>query len=90
MPVFGESVAGAFAGDRAAIELAAEADGEVADVDDFLDFAAGFGGDFADFQRDECRQVAEMGADEVAETADQFAAGGGGGVAPSWKRLPGR
>jgi hypothetical protein len=43
MPGFHHPVAGAFGGDGQTVELAREADGEIADVDHFLDFAEAFG-----------------------------------------------
>jgi hypothetical protein len=58
MPGFHHAVLGALGGQREAVELARQADREVADVDHFLHFARAFGRDLAGLQRDEAAQVA--------------------------------
>ncbi len=58
VPLFEHPVPGAFAGDRQAIELARQADREVAHVDHLLDFALAFG---ADLPRLEGHQQSEVG-----------------------------
>ena len=58
MPGFHHAVAGALGGDGQAVELARQADGEIADVDHLLHFAEAFGRDLAGFDRD---QPAELG-----------------------------
>ena len=74
MPGFHHAVVGALGGDGQAVELARQADREVADVDHLLHFAEAFGGDLAGFERDEAAEVGLGGAQLLAEQADQFAA----------------
>ena len=57
MPLFGQAVLRPLAGDRQSVELPAQTDREIADVDHLLDFAAGFAGDLAGFQRDQLGQL---------------------------------
>ena len=57
MPLLHQAMAGPLAGDRQAVELPAEADGEVADVDHLLHFAEGFLRDLAGFPADDRGQV---------------------------------
>ena len=73
---------GALGGDGQAVELAGEADGEVADVNHLLHFAFAFGEDFAGLECDEAPEVAFGVAQGVAELADDFAAFGGGDELP--------
>ena len=56
---------------RAAVELARQADGEVADVDHLLDLAAGLGGDLADLEADQRGEVLLVLAQQLAEALDQ-------------------
>ena len=53
MPLFVHAVLRALAMHGQTVELAAEADCEITDVDHFLDFAKSFGTDFAHFESDE-------------------------------------
>ena len=57
VPGLHQPVAGALGGYRLAVELAGEADGEVADVDHLLDLAERLGGDLADLQADQGGEV---------------------------------
>ena len=82
MPLLHQAMAGAFAGDRLAVELAAEADGELADVDHLLDFAQGFLRDLARFPADDRGELALVLAKLFAEQADEVAADGSGNDAP--------
>ena len=74
MPGFHHPVLGALGGDRQAVELARQADGEIADVDHLLHFAQAFRGDLADLDRNEPAERGLGGAQFLAEQADQFAA----------------
>ena len=74
MPGFHHAVAGTLGGDGQTVELARQADGEIADVDHFLDFAEAFGRDLADFDGDQAAEIGLGGAQFLAEQADQFAA----------------
>ncbi len=56
MPGFHHPVLGTLGCDRQAVELARQADCEIADVDHFLDFAKTFGCDLADFDRHEATE----------------------------------
>ena len=61
VPGFGQPVAGAFGGDGASVELAGQADREVADVDHLLDLAERLGADLARLDGDQIGQVAPCG-----------------------------
>ncbi len=74
VPGFHHAMLAAFGGDRQAVDLARQADGEIADVDHFLHFAKAFGGHLADFERDELAEIGLVGAKFFAKQADQFAA----------------
>lgn len=74
MPGFHHAVLGALGGEREAVELAREADREVADVDHFLHLARAFGRDLAGLERDEAAEVGLGGAQLLAQQAHQFAA----------------
>ena len=80
---------GPLGGHRAAVELPRQPDGEVADVDHLLDLAAGLGGDLADLEGDQGRQVVLVLAQQLAEPPDQAAAHRRGHRAPGPERLPG-
>ncbi|MDT4814485.1 hypothetical protein FQZ97_474890 [compost metagenome] len=82
MPGFHHAVAGAFGGDRQAIQLARQAHGEVANVDHFLHFAFAFRDDLAGFQADQAAQLALVLAQDFPEQAHQFAAARRGDIAP--------
>ncbi len=73
-------------GDRQAVELARQADGEVADVDHLLHFAEAFAGDLAGLDGDEAAQRLLVGAQLLAEQAHQLAAA----AAPAPCARPGR
>ena len=78
VPHFAHMMFGAFGLDGEAVELAGEANREVANVDHFLHFTETFGGDFAAFYCRECAEVGFGGAELFAEEADEFAADGSG------------
>ena len=82
MPVLGEPMTGALAGDRLSVKLPAEPDGKVADVDDLLDFAAALGQNLAGFPGDERRQFFFAVAKGVADPAHKLAAHRGWHIAP--------
>ena len=82
MPRLGHAVAGAFRGDAQAVELARQANGEVADVDHLLNFAVAFLDRLAAFQRDQLAQSLLVGAQLLAQQADQLAAPGSGDQTP--------
>ena len=74
MPALEQMVARTFGGDRQAIQLAREADREVADVDDFLHFAQPFAEDLAGLERDEFPERLLVAAHAAREATHQFAA----------------
>ena len=82
MPLLHHPVAGTLGGDRQAVELARQADGEVADVDHLLHFAERFLGDLAGFEGNEGGKVGLALAKLLTDTADELAAFGGGDGAP--------
>ena len=71
------------------VELARQADREVADVDHLLDLAQGLGLDLADFQADQGGQVAFMLGQQLAETLHDRAAGRGRHHSPGPEGLVG-
>ena len=83
VPGFHHAVAGAFGGDRQAVELARQAHGKVADVDHLLHFAQAFGGNLARLQRHQAAQVGLGGAQLFAQQANQLAPTRCGHGAPS-------
>ena len=56
MPRLHHAMAGTFAGDGQAVELARQTDREIADVDHLLHFAEAFLQDLAGFERDEAAE----------------------------------
>ncbi len=80
--MFHHAVLGPLGGDGQTVELAGEADCEVADIDHLLHFAFAFGEDLAGFKCDEAPEVALGGAQGVAELADDLAAFGAGDQLP--------
>jgi hypothetical protein len=74
VPGLGHPVARPLRGDGQAVELAGEADGEVADVDHLLHFAQAFLQDLAGLDRDQPTQLGLVGAQLLAEQAHQLAA----------------
>ncbi|MNZ61401.1 hypothetical protein D3C78_794970 [compost metagenome] len=74
VPGLAHVVARALGGDGQAVQLARQADGEVADVDHFLHFAQAFLGDLAGFPGHQLGQLGLVGAQHFAEQAHQFAA----------------
>ncbi|MNZ71074.1 hypothetical protein D3C78_894290 [compost metagenome] len=75
-------VAGTLGGDGQAVELARQADGEVADVDHFLHFAQAFLGDLAGLPGHQLAQLRLARAQLLAEQAHQFAPPGRRHLAP--------
>ena len=82
MPRLGEPVARALGRDRAAVELAREADREVADVDHLLHLAEALLRDLPDLERDERAERLLLAAQLLAEQAHELAAVRPGKVAP--------
>ena len=74
VPIFGQAMFGPFGRDGQPEQLARQADGIFADVDDFLHFAARFGQDLAILDREQQRQRLLMLAYQCAIAADQLAA----------------
>ena len=89
MPRLGEAVAGALRRDRAAVELAREADGEVADVDHLLHLAEALLGDLPDLERDERAERLLLAAQLLAEQPHELAAMRARQIAPRDERLGG-
>ena len=73
MPLLEHAVPGPLAGDRQAVELPRETDGEIAHVDHLLDFAQPFRPDLAGFERDQHPQVVFGVAERISQLADDFA-----------------
>src|SRR5205085_6914048 len=73
MPAFHHAMAGALRCDRQPVELAREAHGEIADVDDLLDLALAFTADLAGLDRYELAQLRLVRAQLLAEDAQQLA-----------------
>ena len=69
VPGLHQPVAGTLGRHRAAVELAGEADREVADVDHLLDLPAGLGGDLADLEADQGGQVVLVLGEQLARAA---------------------
>gem|GEM_PF-6731258 len=65
---------GALARDGETIELAAETDCEIADVDHLLNLASPFLENLAALKRHENRKLLLVGSEHFAEAADEFAA----------------
>ena len=82
MPRLGEAVARALRRDRAAVELAGEADREVADVDHLLHLAEPLLRDLPDLERHERAERLLLAAQLLAEQAHELAAVRPGEVAP--------
>ena len=74
MPLLHHAVVWAFAGNGLAVQLARQADREVADVDPLLDLAGGFGGDLADLAGDQRGEVGVLRAHLGDDAPHQFAA----------------
>ena len=90
MPLLHHAVAGPLGRDGQAVELAREADREVADVDHLLHFAVAFGADLAHLERDEFAERLLELAQRVAEIAHDLAALGRRALAPGLERPRGR
>ena len=74
MPGFHHAVVGALGGDGQAVELARQADGEIADVDHLLHFAEALGRDLAGFERHEAAEIVLGGAQLLADQTHELAA----------------
>ncbi len=74
VPRLHQAVARSLAGDRQAVQLARQADGEVADVDHLLDLAETLGADLAGLDRHQLTEVGLVLAQQLTEPADQPAA----------------
>ena len=68
------------------MQLARQADREVADVDHLLNFAEAFREDFADLDRDEAAKRPLVGAQLLTEEPDKLPAMGRRHIAPDEKR----
>ncbi|MCY1431553.1 hypothetical protein D9M71_475250 [compost metagenome] len=82
-------VAGTLGGDGQAVELARQADGEVADVDHFLHFAQAFLGDLAGLPGHQFAQLDLVLAQHFAVLADQLATARRRHLAPGLEGLCG-
>ena len=89
MPLLHQAMAGPLAGDRQAVELPAQADGEVADVDHLLDFAGRLGHDLARLAADDGGQILLAGPQPFADPADELAAHRRRHDPPREERVPG-
>jgi hypothetical protein len=78
-------MAGPFRGDGEAVELAREADGEIADVDHLLHLAQALLSDFSGFERDQLAERLLVGAEFLAEETHELAAARRRNAAPSAK-----
>ncbi len=87
VPGLEHAVPGALGRDRAAEELAREADGEVADVDHLLHLAEALLGDLAGLERDERAERLLLAPQLLAEQAHELAAARCGDVAPGLEGL---
>ncbi len=74
VPLLHQAVAGPLAGDGQAVQLARQADGEVADVDPLLDLAQALARDLADLAGDQRAEVGALRAHPLADAPHQFAA----------------
>ena len=74
VPLLHQAVAGSLAGDRQAVQLARQPDGEVADVDHLLDLAEALGADLAGLDRHQRAEVVLVLAEQLAEAAHEVAA----------------
>ena len=82
MPLLHHPVAGPLAGDGETVELARQADREVADVDHLLNLTASLGEDLAGLDGDEFAERVLCRAQFLAEQADELAAARRGSRAP--------
>src|SRR5262245_17580730 len=74
MPLFEHAVLRALAGDRQAVELARETDGEIADIDHLLDFPQTLGADLSRLEGDQHPQVVLYLPKRISQLPDDFAA----------------
>ena len=89
VPLLHQAVPGSLAGDRQTVQLPAETDGEVADVDHLLHLAERLALDLADLDLHQSAEVGLVGAQQPGELADQLTAQRRRGRAPrSEGRLP--
>ena len=82
VPSLHHAVAGALGGHGQAVELARQAEGEIADVDHLLDFAQALLEDLAGLEGDQAPERILVRAQLLAEQAHQLAAPRGGHAAP--------
>ncbi len=78
-------VARALGGDGQAVQLTRQADGEIADVDHFLNFAQAFLGNLAGFDRNQLAKVGLVLTQHLAKQAHQLATARGRHAAPSFE-----
>src|SRR5690606_13551568 len=90
MPLLVHPVIGSLGCDDLPVELAGEADGEVADVDHLLHLADALGADLPHLETHEGAEDFALVTQSVAEPTDVVAANGGGNGPPPLERLDGR
>ena len=83
VPLLDHPVPGPLAGDRQAVKLPRQPDGEVAHVDHLLDLALPLGADLARLQGDEQAQVGLVLAERLADPPDDLASSAGRGPSAS-------
>ena len=90
MPGLHHPVAGALGGDRQSIELPRQAEGEVADIDHFLNFTLALFEDLRVLQRHQFAKLVLVRPKDLAEQSDQLAPLGRRHAPPFQKGLSGR
>ncbi len=89
MPRLHQPVARTFGGDRLAVELTRQSDGELADVDHLLHLAEGLRGDLPRLDRDQRGDIVLVFLEQLTESRNQRAAHRCGGRAPRREGLCG-
>ena len=89
MPGLGHPVAGPLGSDHEAVQLARQADGEIADVDHLLHFAQALGDDLAGLERHQRAERLLRGAQFLAKQAHELAPPGRRNLAPGQEGLVG-
>jgi hypothetical protein len=87
MPLLHHAMRRTLAGNGQAIELAGKTDGEIADINHLLHFAAAFGSYLAGLYHHQAAQLVLCGAQLLAQEPDEFAAARRWNQAPSLKRV---
>ena len=86
VPLLHHPVAGPLGGDGQAVQLARQADGEVADVDHLLDLAEALGDDLAGLDGHQRAEIVLVLAQQLAQLAHECAAHRGRHCAPLLER----